>query len=101
MAPKNPVVNQLFGVTHGLSMGIFTFDWGQISYTSSPLPVPWWAAANVGLTILFFYWFLVPILYVSPPCFCPFLFSSSENLLAVHERVVQRSPSFGFLTLIR
>ncbi|KAH9964014.1 small oligopeptide transporter [Russula compacta] len=63
MAPKNPVVNQLFGVTHGLSMGIFTFDWGQISYTGSPLPVPWWAAANVGLNILFFYWFLVPILY--------------------------------------
>ena len=76
MAPKNAKVNQLFGTTHGLAMGILTFDWGQISYNGSPLPVPWWAAANVGVTVAFFYWFLVPILYVRPPCFTPsrFLF---------------------------
>ncbi|KAH9985944.1 OPT oligopeptide transporter protein-domain-containing protein [Russula vinacea] len=63
MAPKNAKVNQLFGVTHGLAMGILTFDWGQIAYNGSPLPVPWWAAANFGVTIAFFYWFLLPILY--------------------------------------
>ncbi|KAF8263625.1 OPT oligopeptide transporter [Lactarius quietus] len=50
MAPNNPKVNQLFGVTHGLSMGILTFDWGQITFNGSPLPVPWWAAANIGAT---------------------------------------------------
>ena len=74
MAPNNAKVNQLFGVTHGLAMGVLTFDWGQIAYTNSPLPVPWWAAANVGVTVAFFYWFLVPILYVRPPCFSPFAF---------------------------
>jgi hypothetical protein len=69
MAPKNAKVNQLFGVSHGLAMGVFTFDWGQIAYNGSPLPVPWWAAANITVTIGFFYWFLLPILYVRPPCF--------------------------------
>ena len=64
MAPNNRVVNQLFGVSHGMSMGILTFDWGQITYNISPLSVPWWAAANVGITIVFFYWMLAPILYV-------------------------------------
>jgi hypothetical protein len=47
-------------------MGILTFDWGQIAFISSPLPIPWWAAANAGFTLVFFYWFLVPILYVRP-----------------------------------
>ncbi|KAF8493655.1 OPT oligopeptide transporter [Russula emetica] len=63
IVPNNAKVNQLFGVTHGLAMGVLTFDWGQISFNGSPLPVPWWAAANVGITVVFFYWFLVPILY--------------------------------------
>lgn len=63
MAPNNRVVNQLFGVTHGMAMGVLTFDWGQITYNLSPLSVPWWAAANVGLTVVFFYWFITPILY--------------------------------------
>ena len=45
-------------------MGILTFDWGQIAYEVSPLNVPWWAAANVGLTIVVFYWIIAPILYV-------------------------------------
>ena len=80
MAPNNAKVNQLFGVTHGLAMGVLTFDWGQITYNGSPLPVPWWAAANIGLTVVFFYWFLTPILYVSRPCFPPvFAFSPSPR----------------------
>jgi len=65
MAPKNVKVNQLFGVTHGMAMGVLTFDWGQIAYIGSPLAVPWWAAANIGITIALFYWFLTPILYYS------------------------------------
>jgi len=71
MAPNNRVVNQLFGVTHGMAMGVLTFDWGQITYNLSPLSVPWWAAANVGLTIVFFYWIITPILYVR----CSWIFS--------------------------
>ena len=68
MAPNNRVVNQLFGVTHGMAMGILTFDWGQIAYDSSPLFTPWWAAANIGLAIVIFYWIITPILYVRHPC---------------------------------
>jgi OPT oligopeptide transporter protein len=49
-----------------MAMGILTFDWGQISFNGSPLAMPWWAAANVGATIVVIYWFLVPILYVGP-----------------------------------
>ena len=45
-------------------MGILTFDWGQIAFFGSPFCTPWWAAANTGVTVAFFYWFLVPILYV-------------------------------------
>jgi hypothetical protein len=50
-------------------MGILTFDWGEIAFVDSPLPTPWWAAANIGVTVAFFYWFLVPILYVRWHCF--------------------------------
>ena len=49
-------------------MGILTFDWGQIAFDSSPLLTPWWAEANIGISLAFFYWFLAPILYVRPPC---------------------------------
>ncbi|KAN0111238.1 OPT oligopeptide transporter domain containing protein [Russula decolorans] len=63
IALNNATVNQLFGVSHGLAMGILTFDWGQISYAISPFPTAWWAAANIGFSVAFFYWFLVPILY--------------------------------------
>jgi hypothetical protein len=59
-------VNQFFGVTHGLAMSVITFDWGQITaFTGSPLPTPWWSAANTGIALLLFSWFLVPVLYVS------------------------------------
>ena len=57
-------------------MGILTFDWGQIAFGGSPFPTPWWAQANIGIALGFFYWFLAPILYVRPPCLRPsrFLF---------------------------
>jgi hypothetical protein len=65
IAPNNVKLNQMFGVTHGLAMGVLTFDWGQITaFNGSPLPPLWWAAANVGIAVVFFAWFLVPILYV-------------------------------------
>jgi hypothetical protein len=70
----------LFGVIHGLGMGLITFDWGQIiTFNSSPLVSPWWAAANVSLAIILFYWILLPILYVSPH----FFFRSSRLIIIV------------------
>jgi hypothetical protein len=66
IAPNNVKINQMFGVTHGLGMGMLTFDWGQITaFNNSPLPTPWWAAAHTGIAVVFFSWFLIPILYVS------------------------------------
>ena len=56
-------------------MGILTFDWGQIAYNGS-LFLSWWAAANMGLTIVIFYWIITPFLYVSHSCFFPSLRSS-------------------------
>lgn len=42
MAPQNPVVNQLFGGTTGLSILPITFDWTQIAgWIGSPLIPPW------------------------------------------------------------
>ncbi|KAF8257803.1 OPT oligopeptide transporter protein-domain-containing protein [Lactarius quietus] len=74
IAPNNVKLNQMFGVRHGLAMGVLTFDWGQITaFTSSPLPTPWWAAANFGMAIVLFSWFLVPILYYSNTWYSAFL----------------------------
>lgn len=43
IAPNNPVVNQLFGYTSGLSLIPITFDWTQISgFVGSPLIPPWY-----------------------------------------------------------
>jgi OPT oligopeptide transporter protein len=75
IAPNNTKINQMFGVTHGMAMGLLTFDWGQIiAFNGSPLPIPCWAAANIGATVVFFYWFIVPILYVSPHSFSHLIF---------------------------
>ncbi|KAM0747306.1 OPT-domain-containing protein [Meredithblackwellia eburnea MCA 4105] len=65
MAPNNIRVNQLFGVSTGLGMGILTFDWSQIAYLGSPLVVPWWAIVNISVGFALVYWFLAPILYYS------------------------------------
>jgi hypothetical protein len=60
----------MFGVTQGLAIGLLTFDWGQISgYNNSPLSYPWWSAANTGFCVVFFFWILLPILYVRPLSF--------------------------------
>jgi hypothetical protein len=42
LAPQNPVVNQLFGGSTGLSLIPITFDWTQIAgFVGSPLIPPW------------------------------------------------------------
>ncbi|KAI6156158.1 OPT oligopeptide transporter protein-domain-containing protein [Pisolithus thermaeus] len=56
--PDNAEIAQLFG-----GMSIITFDWAQIAYIGSPLATPWWAAANVLMGFVIFYWIVTPILY--------------------------------------
>ncbi|KAF8268078.1 OPT oligopeptide transporter [Lactarius quietus] len=74
IAPNNVKLNQMFGVKHGLAMGVLTFDWGQIAgFASSPLQTPWWAAANTGIAIVIFLWFLAPILYYTNTWYSGFL----------------------------
>ncbi|ORY88573.1 OPT oligopeptide transporter [Leucosporidium creatinivorum] len=63
IAPNNVVVNQLFGVSTGLGMGLFTFDWSQIAYIGSPLVIPWWAQVNVFFGFFFAFWVIVPAMY--------------------------------------
>ncbi|KAK2464416.1 hypothetical protein APHAL10511_003564 [Amanita phalloides] len=64
-APDNVLVNQLFGVHSGLGMSFLTFDWTQITWTGSPLMVPWWAQLQIFLGLVLFFWILTPILYYS------------------------------------
>jgi OPT family oligopeptide transporter len=40
IAPKNVVINALFGINTGLGMSFLTFDWGIISGLVSPLVTP-------------------------------------------------------------
>lgn len=75
--PNNVVVNQLFGVYSGMGMGVFTFDWSQISYIGSPLIVPFWAILNIFAGFAMIYWIVVPALYYSNVSLtCRFCFSS-------------------------
>ncbi|EJF56838.1 OPT oligopeptide transporter [Dichomitus squalens] len=61
--PQDVVINQLFGVSGGLGMGILTFDWAQITWIGSPLMVPWWAEVQIFAGFFIVYWLLCPILY--------------------------------------
>ncbi|EJD07359.1 OPT oligopeptide transporter, partial [Fomitiporia mediterranea MF3/22] len=56
-------LKQMFGYASGMGMSIITFDWAQIAYVSSPLATPWWAAANIIVGFILFFWILTPILY--------------------------------------
>ena len=38
--PQDKMINALFGYTHGVGMGLLTFDWSMIAYISSPLVTP-------------------------------------------------------------
>ncbi|PLW42849.1 hypothetical protein PCASD_07221 [Puccinia coronata f. sp. avenae] len=63
LAPRNRLINQLFGTVNGLGLSLLTFDWSQIAYIGSPLVVPWWAEVNVIIGFIFFFYILGPILY--------------------------------------
>jgi len=56
IAPNNPVVNQMFGGSTGLSLIPITFDWTQISgFVGSPLIPPWFAIGNTLIGVVVFY----------------------------------------------
>ncbi|KAA1478168.1 OPT oligopeptide transporter [Dentipellis sp. KUC8613] len=77
--PDNVKLNQLFGYSHGLAMGLITFDWGQVTFNNSPLPVPWWAAANIGIAVVVFYWIITPALYYTNTWYAKYLPIISSN----------------------
>ncbi|KAH8078046.1 OPT oligopeptide transporter [Cristinia sonorae] len=79
IAPNNIVVNQLFGVGHGLGMGLITFDWAQIAYIGSPLATPWWAEANIAVGFVFFFWILTPIMYYTNTWWSKYMTISSRT----------------------
>ena len=101
IAPNNVKLNQLFGVTHGLAMGVITFDWGQIiGFNGSPLANPWWSAANIGIALLCFTWLIVPILYASDLYYLFLSLLIADYLLIVHQHLVQRVLTHGLLRII-
>ncbi|EOD46007.1 putative small oligopeptide opt family protein [Neofusicoccum parvum UCRNP2] len=63
IAPKNRVVNQLFGMQTGLGLSPITFDWTQIAYNTNPLLSPSWAALNVFFGFVGAFWIVVPAIY--------------------------------------
>ncbi|KAJ8606594.1 hypothetical protein MRB53_040823 [Persea americana] len=62
-APKNLIINTILGVKSGLGLFPFTFDWAQISFTGSPILVPWWAQVNALAGVAIFLWIIAPLLY--------------------------------------
>ncbi|KAI8822241.1 OPT oligopeptide transporter protein-domain-containing protein [Fimicolochytrium jonesii] len=56
IAPKNVLVNKIFGSSTGLGLIPITLDWTMISgYLTSPLTFPWHAIANTMLGVGIFY----------------------------------------------
>ena len=80
IAPKNVIINQLFGTQSGLGMLPITFDWNQIAgYLGSPLIPPYFAIANVFASIVIIFWILVPIIQYTNVWYGHYLPMSSSN----------------------
>ena len=60
-------------------MSILTFDWAQVAYIGSPLATPWWAAANIAVGFVLFFWILTPILYYTNIWYAHYLPMSSRG----------------------
>ncbi|KAJ5673707.1 hypothetical protein N7507_002834 [Penicillium longicatenatum] len=63
IAPKDKVINQLFGMTSGMGLLPITFDWSQVSYVGSPLLIPSWAILNVFVSLVFWIWIVAVACY--------------------------------------
>ncbi|KAM0559901.1 hypothetical protein ACHAPJ_003851 [Fusarium lateritium] len=102
IAPKNPVVNQVFGMKSGLGLLPFTFDWSQIAYIGSPLVVPAWAILNVLASLVFWIYIVSPALYYSNTWFSAHLplqsnsiFDNTGEVFNV-SRVINKKDGFTF-----
>ncbi|CAN8097398.1 unnamed protein product [Discula destructiva] len=81
IAPNNPVVNQLFGYTSGLSLIPITFDWTQISgFVGSPLIPPWHAIANTLIGVVTFFIIGASIFHYSGTWYGNFLPMSDSGI---------------------
>ncbi|KAK8853415.1 OPT family small oligopeptide transporter [Kwoniella newhampshirensis] len=71
--PDNQVINLLFGYQSGAGMSTLTFDWGMMANINNPLATPWWVTGNILGGLLFFIWFLAPIMYYTNVFYARFL----------------------------
>lgn len=80
LAPNNPIVNQLFGGSTGLSLLPITFDWTQIAgYIGSPLIPPWHAIANTLIGVVVFFIGLASAFHYSGVWYSQFLPMSDSS----------------------
>lgn len=102
IAPKNPVVNQIFGMKSGIGLFPLTLDWSQIAYISSPLVAPPWAIFNVLASLVFWIYLVSPALYYSNTWFSGFLPIQSnsvfDNTASIYNvsKVIDRRDGFTF-----
>ncbi|KID72776.1 Oligopeptide transporter OPT superfamily, partial [Metarhizium brunneum ARSEF 3297] len=102
IAPKNAVVNQVFGMKSGMGLLPFTFDWSQISYIGSPLIVPTWVIFNILAAVVFWIWIITPALYYSNTWLSAYLPLQSnsifDNTAKVYNvsRVINAKNGFTF-----
>ena len=99
IAPKNVVINSLFGTNTGLGMSFLTFDWGIISFIGNPLITPvgcipcfccthcsthysqWWFQMNMWVAFLLMFWLIAPILYCKTACQLYLIFFWSKPIV--------------------
>lgn len=80
IAPQNVLINTLLGTKSGLGIIPITFDWAQISYTGSPILVPWWAQVNALAGVAIFLWIAAPILYFTNTFYSGYLPFLDSNI---------------------
>ncbi|KAF5116118.1 hypothetical protein DV454_001908 [Geotrichum candidum] len=61
--PSSAALGQVFGVKTGLGLFPLTLDWSQISSIGNPLVTPFWAAASIFGSFVFWVWIVMPGLY--------------------------------------
>ncbi|GME49782.1 hypothetical protein GTA08_BOTSDO13685 [Neofusicoccum parvum] len=80
IAPKNAVVNQVFGMKSGIGLLPLTFDWSQIAYISSPLIAPPWAIINLLASLVFWIYIISPALYYTNTWYSAYLPIQSNSV---------------------
>lgn len=80
IAPKNVIVNQVFGAYTGLGLIPITFDWNQISaYIGSPLIPPASTIATILFSMVTIFWIIVPAIHYSNTWYAQYLPISSSG----------------------